>query len=262
MAAAFEILREARARCEARKYGFVGGFHASFGVGGQFDLDSSTETQSIGSAGVYDPVDLARKAKLGWSGVAGQIGIGYDWKISTLFSPSRLGSGGGFIGVNIDTTFGSGSKTVNGIPGIVPFVPAGVASMDTLKFRNNVGVDFTARIGTYITPTTALYALGGLSLSQISLKYDCPATGFCGVAPPTPAFYAETTKWATGGVFGVGIETKVDWIAVSGVSLYLEYRARVMSPITIDVGTIATRSTSQEVDLTMQSVLGGARISF
>lgn len=263
VAAAFEILREARIRCEARKYGFIDGFHASFGVGGSFGLDQSTETQNIGSAGVYDPVDAAsRKVGLGASGLTGQIGIGYDWKIGTLFSPKLLGKGGGFIGVNIDASFGGGSKTIEGIPGIVPFIPAGVAMMDKLRFRNDVTVDFTARIGAYITPSTAVYALGGLSLSQISLKYDCSAAGFCGVAPATPAFSAETTKWATGGVIGVGIETKVDWIALSGVSVYLEYRARLMSPIAIDVGTVATRSTSQEVDMSMQSVLGGARIKF
>lgn len=263
VAAAFEILREARLRCEARKYGFIDGFHVSFGVGGGFDLDQSTETRNIGSAGVYDPVDAAsRKIGLKSSGVVGQIGFGYDWQLGTLFSPNKLGTGGGFIGVNVDVTFGGGSKTVNGIPGIVPFIPAPVAMMDTLRFRNNVNVDFTARIGTHITPTTGIYVLGGLSLSQISLKYDCPATGFCGVAPATPEFSSETTKWATGGVIGAGIETKVNWIALSGVSVYLEYRARVMSPVTIDVGTVATRSTAQDVDLSMQSVLGGARISF
>lgn len=262
VAAAFDILREARARCSGN-YDYIGGFYASIGLGGSFGLDQSSETLNIGSAGVYDPVDAAsRKVGLGTSGVVGQIGIGYDWKISNLLSPKLLGGGGAFIGVNVDVTFGGGSKTVNGIPGIVPFIPAGVAMMDTLRFRNDLSVDFTARVGTYITPTTAIYVLGGLTVSELFLKYDCPATGFCGVAPATPAFSSEAKKWATGGVIGAGIETKVNWIALSGVSLYLEYRARLMQPVALDVGTVATRSTSQEVDMSMQSVIGGARIRF
>lgn len=262
VAAAFEILREARARCGG-KYDYIGGFYASVGVGGSFSLDQSTTTQNIASAGVYDPVDAAsRKVGLGISGVIGQVGIGYDWQVGNLFSPSKLGPGGGFVGIKADVTFGGGDKTINGIPGVVPFIPAGVAMMDTLRFRSDYSIDLTARIGTYLTPQTAVYALGGLSLSQISLKYDCAANGFCGVAPATPAFSSETTKWATGAVLGAGIETKPDWLRISGLSLYLEYRAHLMDRVTLDVGSVATRSTAQEVDLSYQSVLGGARIRF
>ena len=165
-------------------------------------------------------------------------------------------------------TFGGGSKTINGIPGIVPFVPAATASMDMLRYRRNVGIDFTARVGTYISPTTSIYGLGGVATSSISLKYDCPATGFCGFGGATPAFSTESTKWAVGGVFGAGIETKADWfprllpIENAAMSFYFEYRAHIMNKVAIDVGSVATRSTSQDVDLSYQSVLGGARIRF
>ncbi len=138
--------------------------------------------------------------------------------------------------------------------------------MDTLRFRNDVTVDLTARLGTYVSPTTAIYGLAGLSLSSISLKYDCPATGFCGVAPATAPFSTETSKWTHGGVIGAGIETRADFLSGifgrSAPSLYFEYRAYFLESVTLDVGSVATRSTSQELDLTYQTVLGGARLRF
>ena len=245
------------------------GFHVSVGAGGQFDINSSTQTQSIGSAGILDPVNLAnQKAGLSSGGVIGQFGIGYDWHKPYLFSgfgtPGT--SLGGFVGLNLDVTFGGGSKSIAGIPGIVPFLAPGVASTDTLKFRNDVNIDFTGRIGTYISPKSAVYALGGLSISSVTLKYDC--FGFCAAAPATPAFSAEMTKWTYGGVIGAGFETRVDWfppvlgIDAAATSLYLEYRAHFLAPVTIDVGSLPTRSTSQRVDMDIQTITAGARIRF
>jgi hypothetical protein len=268
--AALDIWSAAKARCELRKYGgFVTGFHVSVGIGGQFDLDSSTETQSIGSAGLLDPVNLEnRKVGLSSSGVVGQIGIGYDWSKPNLFSSFRPPGtrADGFVGVNLDVMFGGGSGSIQGIPGIVPFLTPDVASSDTLRFRNDVNFDFTGRIGAYVSPTSALYALGGLSVSSVNLKYSC--VGFCAVMPATPAFSADTTMWTYGGVVGAGFETQVNWLSKmapmnsAAPSFYVEYRAYLLQPVTLDVGSIATRSTSQQVDLSHQTAIGGVRFRF
>jgi hypothetical protein len=267
--AAYDIWSEAKLRCQLRKYGFVSGFHASVGVGGQFDINSSTETQSIGSAGILDPINFAdRKAGLSSGGVVGQFGIGYDWNKQNLFSGVRTPGtrADGFVGVNLDVTFGGGSRSIEGIPGIVPFLAPGVASTDTLKFKNDINIDFTGRIGTYISQRSAVYALGGLSVSSVNLKYDC--FGFCAVSPATPAFSADMTKWTYGGVIGAGFETQVDWLSkaapidAAATSLYLEYRAHFLAPVTLDVGSLPTRSTSQHVDLNYQILVAGARIRF
>ena len=275
--AAMDVWSEARIRCSLRKAGVepgLQGFHVSAGVGGQFDLNASTETGLIGSAGVYDPKNLATsKAGLSSSGVIGQIGIGYDWNVKNLLSPLRMPGvrPDGFVGVNLDVTFGGGSAKVQGIPGIVPFIAPGVASMDTLKFRSDVSIDFTGRVGAYVSPSTAVYVLGGVTASSITFKYDCSATGFCGgVGPVTPAFVSEQTKWTYGGVFGFGAETKVtEWLGArtqsidaAAMSLYIEYRAHFLQPVTLDAGTLPTRYTSQQVDLSNQTVVAGARIRF
>ena len=165
--AAFDIWSQAKVRCAVGQYGFVNGFHASVGLGGQFDLNSSTETQSIGSVGLLDPINFEnRKVGLGSSGVIGQIGFGYDWNKPNLFSGMRTPGtrADGFVDVNLDVTFGGGSRSIQGIPGIVPFLTPDVASSDTLRFRNDVNFDFTGRIGAYVSPTSAVYALGGLSV--------------------------------------------------------------------------------------------------
>jgi hypothetical protein len=266
--AAFDIWSEAKLRCELRKFGFVNGFHVSVGVGGQFDINSSTETQSIGSAGLFDPTNFAdRKAGLSSSGVVGQIGIGYDWNKPNLFSGMRTPGTrtDGFVGVNLDVTFGGGSGSIQGIPGIVPFLTPGVASTDTLRFKNDLNLDFTGRIGAYISPKSVVYGLGGLSVSSVNLRYDC--LGFCAVQPATPAFSADTTKWTYGGVIGAGFETQVDWLPKTtpmnaATSFYVEYRAHFLAPVTLDVGSLATRSTSQQVDLNYQTMIAGARIRF
>lgn len=277
--AAMDVWNEARLRCEGRKLGIdVGfqGFHVSGGVGGQFDLNASTDTNSIGSAGVFDPNNKAlSKVGLSSSGVVGQIGIGYDWNIKNLLSPTRMPGvrSDGFVGVNLDVTFGGGSATVQGIPGIVPFIPAGVASMDRLTFRKDVSVDFTGRIGTYLTPMTGVYVLGGVTAASVTFKYSCMDTGFCGgIGPVTPAFVSEQSKWTYGGVIGAGAETKVgDWLRARGtaqtidaaaMSLYIEYRAHIMQPVDIDAGTLPTRYTSQRIDPSFQDVIVGARIRF
>ena len=274
--AAFDVWSEAKIRCGARKFGVepgLQGFHVSGGIGGQFDLNASTDTNLIGSASVYDPKSGLSKTGLSSSGVIGQIGIGYDWNMKNLLLPTRTPgvSPDGFVGVNLDFYFGSNSATVQGIPGIVPFIPAGVASMDTLRFRNDLTIDFTARVGTYITPSTGIYVLGGLSAALIKFKYDCTDAGFCGgVAPVTPAFSSEQSKWTYGGVFGFGVETKVSgWspgitqtLDAAAMSIYLEYRAHVLQPVTIDAGTLPTRYTSQEIDFGNQIIMGGARIRF
>jgi hypothetical protein len=268
--AAIDIWSAAKQRCELRKYGgFVTGFHVSVGVGGQFDLDSSTETQSIGSAGLLDPINFEnRKVGLSSSGVVGQIGLGYDWNRPNLFSGLRAPGtrADGFVGVNLDVTFGGGSGSIQGIPGIVPFLTPEVASSDTLRFRNDVNFDFTGRIGAYVGPTSAVYALGGLSVSSVNLKYSC--FGFCAVMPAIPAFSADTTMWTYGGVVGAGFETQVGWL--SGMapmnsatpSFYLEYRAHFLQPVTLDVGSLLTRSTSQQVEMSYQTVIAGARFRF
>jgi hypothetical protein len=266
--AAFDVWSEAKLHCEERKYG-ISGFHVSVGVGGQFGLDSSTETQRIGSAGIFDPLNLdERKAGLGRSGVVGQFGIGYDWRTSGLF-PVAPGPGvrsDGFVGVNFDVTFGGGSKTIEGIPGIIPFLAPMVANTDTLRFRSDVTLDFTGRIGTYVTPNSAIYGLGGFSASSVSFRYDC--VGFCMVTPSTPGFSDEARRWTYGGVIGGGFETRCDWFARSlpvnaaASTLYLEYRAHLLNPVTLDVGSINTRSTSQRIDISSQIFTVGARLRF
>jgi hypothetical protein len=267
--AAFDIWSEAKLRCGLRKFGFVSGFHLSVGVGGQFDLNSSTETQSIGSADLFDPLNFEnRKVGLSSSGLVGQIGIGYDWNKPNLFSGMRTPgvSPDGFVGVNLDVTFGGSSTSIQGIPGIVPFLTPAVASMDTLRFKNDVNLDLTGRIGAYIGPKSAVYVLGGLAISSANLRYDC--FGFCAVAPATPAFSADTTMWTYGGVIGAGFETQADWLARlapinSAVpSIYLEYRAHLLQPVTLDVGSLATRFTSQRVDMDYQTLIAGARFRF
>ena len=276
--AAFDVWSEAKIRCGARKLGVdVGfqGFHVSAGVGGQFDLSASTQTSAIGSPGGFDPVSADNKAGLKYSGVIGQIGIGYDWNMRNLFTPTRTPGvrPDGFVGVNLDVTFGGGSATVQGIPGIVPFLAPGVASMDRLKFRNDVSIDFTGRIGTYITPMTGVYVLGGVTASSITFKYDCTAGGFCGgIGPVTNAFVSEQSKWTYGGVVGVGAETKVaEWLGARGtaqsidaaaMSLYIEYRAHLLQPVDIGAGTLDTRYISQHIDFSYQTVVAGARIGF
>ena len=276
--AAFDVWSEAKIRCGARKLGVdVGfqGFHVSAGVGGQFDLSASTQTSAIGSPGGFDPVSADNKAGLKYSGVIGQIGIGYDWNMRNLFTPTRTPGvrPDGFVGVNLDVTFGGGSATVQGIPGIVPFLAPGVASMDRLKFRNDVSIDFTGRIGTYITPMTGVYVLGGVTASSITFKYDCTAGGFCGgIGPVTNAFVSEQSKWTYGGVVGVGAETKVaEWLGARGtaqsidaaaMSLYIEYRAHLLQPVDIGAGTLDTRYISQHIDFSYQTVVAGARIRF
>jgi hypothetical protein len=267
--AALDVWSEAKLRCGLRKYGFVSGFHASFGVGGQFDLNSSTETKSIGSADLLDPINFEnRKVGLGSSGVVGQIGIGYDWNKPNLFSGVRTPgvSPDGFVGVNLDVTFGGSSASIQGIPGIVPFLMPAVASMDRLRFKNDVNLDLTGRIGAYVGSKSAVYALGGFAISSVNLRYDC--FGFSAVTPATPAFSADTTMWTYGGVIGAGFETQADWLARmapinSAVpSIYLEYRAHFLQPVTLDVGSLATRFTSQQVELNYQTVIAGARIRF
>jgi hypothetical protein len=263
--AAFDMWSEAKLRCELGKYGFVEGFHGSFGVGGQFDLNSSTETQTIGSAFMFDPVLLdGRKVGLSSSGFVGQIGFGYDWTKPGLFSGFRPGPGvrsDGFVGVNFDVTFGGGTATLQTIPG-TPFVPP---PADTLKFRNDVTLDFTGRMGVYLGPKSAVYGLGGFSAASAKLKYDC--VGFCAVAPATPPFSADTTAWTYGGVIGAGFEAQFMWptkmpISAAAPSFYAEYRAHLLQPVTLNVGSIATRSTSQQVDISNQTVIFGVRQRF
>jgi opacity protein-like surface antigen len=259
--AAFDIWSAAKLRCELRKFGFVSGFHASFGIGGQFDLNSSTATQSIGSADLLDPINFEnRKVGLSSSGVVGQIGLGYDWNKPNLFSGLRVPGmrPDGFVGVNLDATFGGGSSAIQGVPGIVPFLTPDMASWDTLRFRNNFNLDLTGRIGAYFSPRTAVYALGGLAISSVNFRYDC--AGFCAVPPATPAFSAETTMMTYGGVIGAGLETQLPTSA--NTAFYIEYRAYLLQPVTLDVGSIATRSTSQQVDLSHQTVIAGARLRF
>jgi len=153
---------------------------------------------------------ILKIARSGSVRVAWQIGLGYDWNRPNLFSGFRPPGtrADGFVGVNLDVTFGGGSGSIQGIPGIVPFLTPDVAGSDTLRFRNDVNFDFTGRIGAYVSPTSAVYALGGLSVSSVNLKYSC--VGFCAVMPATPAFSADTTMWTYGGVVGAGFETQVD----------------------------------------------------
>lgn len=198
----------------------------------------------------------------------GQIGFGYDWNKPNLFSGMRTPGtrADGFVGVNLDVTFGGGSRSIQGIPGIVPFLTPDVASSDTLRFRNDVNFDFTGRIGAYVSPTSAVYALGGPSVSSVNLRYSC--FGFCAVMPATPAFSADTTVWTYGGVIGAGLEMQVDWLSKvapiksAAPSLYVEYRAHFLQPVTLDVGSLAIRFTSEQVDMSDQTVIAGARIRF
>jgi opacity protein-like surface antigen len=133
-----------------------------------------------------------------------------------------------------------------------------MASWDTLRFRNNFNLDLTGRIGAYFSSRTAVYALGGLAISSVNFRYDC--AGFCAVQPATPAFSAETTMMIYGGVIGAGLETQLPTSA--NTAFYIEYRAYLLQPVTLDVGSIATRSTSQQIDLSHQTVIAGARLRF
>jgi outer membrane immunogenic protein len=170
--------------------------------------------------------------------------LGYNLQVS----PSWV------IGIEGDGAWGNNRKTSINFPGSVPG-----PTDDSVSNRLNWDASIRARAGYLVTPSTLVYATGGVAWQNIKNTATCGptnATSFCGFFFTNASFTDQSTKagWTAGG----GVETIVwtNWTARA------EYRYSDFGSSTLVVPPLPTVGFTETTRVNTHTALLGIAYKF
>jgi len=183
---------------------------AYFGLEGGVDWANSDWSTRALAGGLITPDNTADTS---FSRFGGRFGAyaGYNW----MLSPATLFGVEGDIAADFFD-----SKSKNGIPGALTFYPLAAPYSDNVSAKgSSYDGSLRVRLGALVTPTTLIYATGGVAFADSKFSVSCPgATGpnsFCAVDES-----GSTSPTRVGWTAGLGVETMLtaNWL------LRAEYR--------------------------------------
>jgi outer membrane immunogenic protein len=183
------------------------GFYVGLSVGGRW-ADTTWTTVSLAATPPIPPFPAPPNPQSFDSSTARVGGyFGYIWQLS----PFWVG------GIEADFAWGNNNKTIAGIPGTA-CVPdcAPFAALDSSTVKAEWDASIRARIGVLVSPTTLLYATGGVAWQRLEINASC--FGNLGVAPSAWCVTVrnETVSWnKVGWTIGGGVEALLwgNWLA-------------------------------------------------
>lgn len=237
---------------------------------------SRSETTSVSSAGVPDPVTSNAVSPsgtgfvggVGASATLGQLSNPFGLLPDTfpgtyptsryapeaknayaayfpLKAPPKPSTPRSMLTYGVDVNvyfFAGGDQNITGIPG----GPFGTATgIDTFKISNNYMFTVGGWITAPITPTLRVSLTGGFAELNQTVKYNCVT--FCAVAPATPAFTASQDKWVAGGYVGGRLAMPVALPGFSGANIGFDYKHVFFGDYNVALGTVPTRQVNARV---------------
>ncbi len=214
------------------------------GIGGRTTVCDDWHTRDIVTFNIADPIGQERDRCLS-SGVRGSIYIGTSTRVWNDW----------MAGVEADIGWANTKKTINGIPGSVggvPGVTAAVAANDRTTMKETWDFSLRGRFGRFVTPSTVIYATGGLAVQSVDASVTCSATGACGVNG-IPTFTQTNSKTMFGWTLGGGVETALTdrWVA-RGEYRYSDYGHWVTT-----LGTPAAFAVTTDIHMQTHTALIG-----
>jgi outer membrane immunogenic protein len=168
------------------------GAYAGISLGGRW-TDTAWTTIGIGSP-LGSPDPTANPSSLESSTFRAGGYIGYNWQITPL----------SVIGAEADAGWGHINNTLAGIPGTYGTCGLCVGPLATSVDSSNVKLGWDGslrgRIGFLITPTSLLYATGGLAWQQANINATCDGSlvSWC-IAVRSETFSTTKVGWTIGG---------------------------------------------------------------
>jgi outer membrane immunogenic protein len=200
------------------------GFYTGLGLGFRSTQNDLTTT-SIVFDGPQDLSGLALTQPFNSAGFRANPYVGYNWQVGRQW----------VVGIEGDVGFGDQTTTLPGF-NFSPGSGSGTDGADSLAVKTTWDASLRGRAGYLLTPSTLVYATGGLAWQHDDVISTC-AGNFCsssGLAPAVVTNSVTRTGWTVGG----GIETVLwgNWLARA------EYRYA-------DFGTAAMNITRTETGL-------------
>jgi len=183
------------------------GFYVGGGVGAKWTDTTWTTTSlvTIPNGGPAPVVDASSPRNYDATKATASVFAGYNWQLT----PQWVG------GVEFDVAYANNAVTATGIPGCTILCLAGAPGPGVDQSSVKLGWDGSARLrlGYLVSPTTLLFATGGVAWQNIKTSATCQlsaADPFCGVVAGTPPFATDThSTTRTGWTVGGGLEEKI-----------------------------------------------------
>jgi outer membrane immunogenic protein len=175
------------------------GFYAGFGLGLRTTQADLTTNSAERNGFIFDPNSGANTQPFDGTGFRANPYAGYNWQVN----PSWV------LGVEGDVGFGDQTTRLGGYT-YGPFFGASTFNVDGLSVKTSWDASLRGRAGYLLTPTTLVYATGGLAWQHYDITSTCVSI-VCDSA--TPAVVSNSTT-RTGWTVGGGLETALsgNWL--------------------------------------------------
>jgi outer membrane immunogenic protein len=191
------------------------GFYLGLEGGANFQ-NTDWNTTALATGFLVDPSSNLAKLNSTYGRVGGLIG--YNWQ----FNQFVVGLEGDIAG-----DFGNGKSSI-GLPGTVgPIGGVNAPSADSIKAQSDFDASIRGRLGFLATPSTLLYATGGVAFLDLKYSANCPGVGNSWCNAPDNA---SSSNVRVGWTIGAGIEQRLggNW-SIRGEYRYSDFGTRSYS---------------------------------
>ena len=194
------------------------GFYLGLSAGGRWNKDPWTATGfEIPAVPTFV---TGRDNPHDFTSSSGRFGLygGYNWRIQQMW----------VVGLEADVAWARNKSSNAGIPGLIG-LPGGFGQGDTTQVKDSWDAGIRARAGYLITPTTLLYATGGVSWMKSEASLTCstagPPASWCTGTNQTSGRTDTASKTVVGWTLGGGIEGVIapNWL-LRGEYRYTNYQ--------------------------------------
>lgn len=177
------------------------------GVGGTA-TNHSVDTVFQQTFNVFDALSDDSSAGLGSAGFRGDVDFGWDMIVGNWPNTGMPLS----LGVQGSIGYSGTDTRVDRIPGSGLFTPMG-SGTDYFRLQGGLQGSFGARLGTFVTPSLMLYAIGGAAFQEFKATINC-GSGLCAQNGIQESMLTESQmRWGyyVGGGFMMPIPNLAQW---------------------------------------------------
>lgn len=178
-----------------------GGLYAGLGLGARTTQSDLVTTSEIEDGFAFDLIERANNRPFGGTAFRGNPYLGYNFQ----FAPQWIAGIEGDVGIASQSSTRDGSTTIR--------MADSQAPGEGLSVRTSWDASLRARLGYLVTPSTLLYATGGVAWQHVTFRSNC-LSGICAEFSIQPAVVSQPAT-PIGGTLGAGLETMLggNWLA-------------------------------------------------
>ena len=179
------------------------GFYAGLGLGFRSTQNDLTSTSLLFDGVPQDLSGAIVSQPFNDAGFRLAPYLGYNWQVARQW----------VLGIEADVGIGNHATSLSGFE-FSPVFGSGTAAGDSLAVKTTWDASVRGRLGYLLTPSTLIYATGGVAWQHDDVVSTCASDNNCagnGIAPAVVTNSVTRTGWT----MGAGIETSLggNWLA-------------------------------------------------